>query len=437
MAIRSVLWIGSAKGLADSALPDAPNYDVVWERDASSARTLPLAQFDVIVIEARDPASAETERARLGEAARRAALVVCRPGEIQPARVIEELERATASGRARTRPDTASPSARSRNEETSARSLPFVAHSAAMRRVLELVNRAASSRATVLVTGETGTGKELVARAIHERSERRRRPFVAVNCAAFPDTLLESELLGHARGAFSGAERDRKGLVEEADRGTLFLDELAETSAGFQAKLLRVLQERAVRPLGSNRERPVDLRVVAATHRDLARRVRDGSFREDLYYRIAVFPIHVPPLRERSADIAPLVSELLARHAGPERPHPTLGDGIAALLESQRWPGNVRELENELQHALALADPGEPLERHHFSAGFGRDLEPEPASPAQPLPDEPLRDSVVRLETLLIRRALAANGGRRAQTARKLGLTREGLYKKMQRLGIE
>jgi transcriptional regulator with PAS, ATPase and Fis domain len=306
-----------------------------------------------------------------------------------------------------------------------------------MQRVLELATRAASSRATVLITGETGTGKELVARAIHERSERRRRPFVAINCAAFPDTLLESELLGHVRGAYSGADRDRKGLVEEADRGTLFLDEIAETSPGFQAKLLRVLQERTLRPLGANRERSVDLRVVAATHQDLSRRVREGRFREDLYYRIAVFRIHIPALRERSDDIAPLVGELLARHADTEEPERRLADGVLALLASHRWPGNVRELENEIQHALALADPGVPLEPRHFSEGLGRALEPLHASPVEPLPDEPLRDTVARLEALLIRRALEANGGRRAQTARKLGLTREGLYKKMQRLRIE
>jgi DNA-binding NtrC family response regulator len=404
VAIRSVLWIGSAKGLADSALPQAPNVDVVWERDAAAARALPLAQFDAIVIEARDRDRAQTERARLGAAASRAAIVGCHPGEIAPERVIEE----------------AGPT-------------PFVAHSAGMRRVLELTTRAAASRATVLVTGETGTGKERVARAIHDRSERRQRAFVAVNCAALPDTLLESELLGHVRGAFSGAERDRKGLIEEADRGTLFLDEIAETSAAFQAKLLRVLQEHTLRPVGSNRERPVDLRVVAATHRDLRARVGEGRFREDLYYRIAVFPIPIPPLRERREDLAPLVDTLLARHREPAIPGPDLGEGVLPLLASHRWPGNVRELENELQRALALAGPGQALEPAHFSEALRNGGEADAGHPGvAPLPDEPLRETVARLEARLIRQALAANGGRRAQTARQLGLTREGLYKKMQ-----
>jgi transcriptional regulator with PAS, ATPase and Fis domain len=426
-----VLWIGSAKGLAASALPQAPQVDVVWERDAERARTLPLAQFDAIVIEARDPETAERVRARLGPAARGAALVVCRPGGIDPARVLEELEAASRGGR--TRPPRMLPDA----DAALAAPAPFVARSEAMGRVLARTERAARTRAPVLIHGETGTGKELVARAIHERSDRRQRPFVAVNCAALPDTLLESELLGHARGAFSGAERDRKGLVEEAHRGTLFLDEVAETSPGFQAKLLRVLQERTVRPLGTNRERPVDLRVIAATHRDLARERREGRFREDLYYRLAVLPIHIPPLRERREDLPPLVEALLARHAEPEAPPRGLGDGVAALLAAHRWPGNVRELENELQHALALADPGEPLALHHFSPGLGCAADPLPAGPLDGLPDEPLRDSLARLETLLIRRALAANGGRRAQTARQLGLTPEGPYKKMQRLRIE
>jgi transcriptional regulator with PAS, ATPase and Fis domain len=426
VTIRSVLWIGSAKGLTDSALHEAPHYDVVWERDAENARALPLSRFDAIVIEARDTASAESERKQLGSAARRAKVVLCRSGEIRPERVLEELDGLDA-----------------RRDDSSQRSAPetappFIASSRAMRHVLELASRAATSRATVLVTGETGTGKELVARAIHECSARSRHAFVAVNCAAFPDTLLESELLGHVRGAFSGAERDRKGLIEEANQGTLFLDEVAETSPSFQAKLLRVLQERRVRPVGANREREVDVRVVAATHRDLRRAVREGRFREDLYYRVAVLGIHIPPLRERREDVLPLADHLLERHQNSEgKPGCRLGNEIRPLLESHHWPGNVRELENEIQRALALAEPGDILERVNFSEGLGRELESLTASPLTPLPDEPLRDTLARVEALLIRRALQANGDSRSGTARKLGLTREGLYKKMKRLGIE
>jgi transcriptional regulator with PAS, ATPase and Fis domain len=426
VTIRSVLWIGSAKGLTDSALHEAPHYDVVWERDAENARALPLSRFDAIVIEARDTASAESERKQLGSAARRAKVVLCRSGEIRPERVLEELDGLDA-----------------RRDDSSQRSAPetappFIASSRAMRHVLELASRAATSRATVLVTGETGTGKELVARAIHECSARSRHAFVAVNCAAFPDTLLESELLGHVRGAFSGAERDRKGLIEEANQGTLFLDEVAETSPSFQAKLLRVLQERRVRPVGANREREVDVRVVAATHRDLRRAVREGRFREDLYYRVAVLGIHIPPLRERREDVLPLADHLLERHQNSEgKPGCRLGNEIRPLLESHHWPGNVRELENEIQRALALAEPGDTLARVNFSEGLGRELESLTASPLTPLPDEPLRDTLARVEALLIRRALQANGDSRSGTARKLGLTREGLYKKMKRLGIE
>jgi transcriptional regulator with PAS, ATPase and Fis domain len=256
---------------------------------------------------------------------------------------------------------------------------------------------------------------------------------VAVNCAAFPDTLLESELLGHERGAFSGAERERRGLVEEASGGTLFLDEVAETSPAFQAKLLRVLQERAVRPLGANRERPVDLRVVAATHRNLRRAVADGSFREDLYYRLAVIPVRLPPLRERADDVPRLVQHLLTRY-GEAR---TVDPSLLGLLQSHRWPGNVRELENEIQHALAVSEPGETLTRAHVSDRLGEAIAPLDQARLPDVPDEPLRETLARLEAHLIRRALARNGAGRVATARQLGLTREGLYKKMKRLGIE
>ena len=230
------------------------------------------------------------------------------------------------------------------------------------------------------------------------------------------------------RRAFSGAARDRKGLVEEADHGTLFLDEIAETSPGFQAKLLRVLQERAVRPLGANRERPVDVRIVAATHRDLRRAVAEARFREDLYYRVAVLDIAIPPLRERVAEIRPLAEHLLAKHAAAERkPDCRIGDEAHAWLETRLWPGNVRELENEIQHALALADPGDLLTRQHFSSRPPAPLQAL-AAPLETLPDEPLRDSVARLEALLIRRALAAHGGHRARTAKRLGIRRPDLW---------
>ena len=411
MRIRSILWVGPAELLAASGLPDAAGYDVVWEREPERLRELPLDAFDAVVL-----SGDACDRRAFGR--RQPALPVVRWGEevVDRASLDDRLAKVFAEERSNASDD-----------------LGLVGSAPALREVRFLVERAAGSAATVLILGETGTGKELVARAVHTRSARRRQPFVAVNCAAFPDTLLESELLGHARGAFSGAERERKGLLEEANGGTLFLDEVAETSPAFQAKLLRVLQERVVRPLGANRERAIDVRVVAATHRDLLRAVRDGRFRQDLYYRLAVFPIPLPALRERRADLRSLVAHFLDRHGAPQA---KLAPEVWPLLEAHPWPGNVRELENEVQHALALADPGAPLERRHFSARLGAAAEPVDALGLPPDPGEPLRETVARLEALLIRRALQAHGHRRSETAKRLGLTREGLYKKMKRLGI-
>jgi len=257
---------------------------------------------------------------------------------------------------------------------------------------------------------------------------------VAFNCAAFPETLLESELFGHAKGAFTGADGERKGLFTTADRSTLFLDEVSETSGPFQAKLLRVLQEREVRALGSARARPVDVRVIAASNRDLLGEVRLGRFREDLYYRLAVFPIHVPPLRERRGDVVALAEFFLALHGRRERKGGvTLSRAAGQLLEAYHWPGNVRELENEIQRVLALAEPGAALTPAHFSQ---RVFELERSVDTTVRPGETLRESLQRIEALLIQRALDAHDGRRAQTARNLGITREGLWRKMRRHGI-
>jgi Nif-specific regulatory protein len=303
-----------------------------------------------------------------------------------------------------------------------------------MQGLFALVERASASRATVLVSGETGTGKELVARAIHRAGPRGAGPFVAVNCAAFPDTLLESELFGHVRGAFTGADRDKRGLFEVADGGTLFLDEVSETSGPFQAKLLRALQEREVRPVGGTRSRAVDARVIAATNRDLWREGEAGGFRQDLYFRLAVFPIHIPPLRQRAGDVLRLASHFLEAHGRSEgKPGVRLSPAAERLLEAHPWPGNVRELENEIQRALALVEPGDTLAPEHFSERLRAILPPIEASLR---PGDTLRETLDRVEAWLIREALAAHGGRRAQTARRLGVTREGLYKKMQRLGI-
>jgi len=306
-----------------------------------------------------------------------------------------------------------------------------------MRDVLALVERAATSQATVLLTGETGSGKEVLARAIHDGGPRRRAPFVAVNCAAFPDSLLESELFGHTRGSFTGADRDKPGLFEAADGGTLFLDEVGETSPSLQAKLLRALQEREVRPVGGARARKIDVRVVAATNRSLTAEVESHRFREDLFYRLAVFRIDVPPLRDRREDVLPLAEHFLRRHGEREAKRGCcLAREAADLLLTHTWPGNVRELENEMQRALAVAEAGESIVVRHLSERLQESLRPAREALKDDGP-ETLRAQMGRIEAWLLRRALDAHRGRRAATARTLGITREGLYKKMRRFGIE
>jgi two-component system response regulator PilR (NtrC family) len=238
----------------------------------------------------------------------------------------------------------------------------IVGRSRQMESILEMVRTVAPTTSTVLITGESGTGKELVARAIHEASLRRDKSFVSINCGAFPETLLESELFGYLKGAFTGADSNRKGIIESAHGGTLFLDEIGETSPSMQVKLLRVLQERMVRPLGGTIDVPVDVRLIASTNRDLKAMVADGSFREDFYYRISVIPIHVPPLRERTDDI-----EVLARHFLHKfslqmgKPLNDFDRETLDLLKHYAWPGNVRELENTIEHAVAVSTDREGL----------------------------------------------------------------------------
>lgn len=232
----------------------------------------------------------------------------------------------------------------------------IVGHSEKIVAILEMVRSVAPTNSTVLITGESGTGKELVARAIHEASHRRNKAFVSVNCGAFPETLLESELFGYFKGAFTGADTNRKGIIESANGGTLFLDEIGETSPGMQVKLLRVLQERMVRPLGGTQNIPVDLRLIASTNRDLKALVAENRFREDFYYRVSVIPIHVPPLRERKDDIEPLARHFLKKYAVEMgKPVRDFDPGALSALMRHSWPGNVRELENAIEHAVAVS----------------------------------------------------------------------------------
>ena len=308
----------------------------------------------------------------------------------------------------------------------------IAARSPAMRAVLQLVEKAQRSRATVLIQGETGTGKEVIARAVHEGGRNRRGPFVALNCAAFPETLLESELFGSERGAFTGANRSRAGHFEQASGGTLFLDEIGETSLGFQVKLLRAIQEGVIRRLGATREVRVDVRIVAATNRELEHSVELGEFRRDLYYRLNVFPISMPPLRARCEDIVPLVRQFL--EASPD--NDSLGDvseDAARLLETYTWPGNVRELENEVARMIAHATGEAELTARMLSPQI-RDV--SPALPGE-LSSESLRETMARFEAWVLRGALERHGQRRIATARSLGITRECLYKKLKRYGMQ
>ncbi len=231
----------------------------------------------------------------------------------------------------------------------------LLGESEGLKAVKDLISTVATTNSTILITGESGTGKELVARAVHSTSGRHDRPFVSVNCGAFPETLLESELFGYLKGAFTGAAGNKKGLFESADTGTIFLDEIAEMSLAMQVKLLRVLQERLVRPVGANEEVPVDVRLIAATNKDLQQRVREGAFREDLYYRISVIPVELPPLRERREDIPVLAIHFLKKFArAMNRPIHKIDEQTMKLLERYDWPGNVRELENTIERAVAL-----------------------------------------------------------------------------------
>jgi DNA-binding NtrC family response regulator len=309
-------------------------------------------------------------------------------------------------------------------------SAAIVAESPAMLRVLDLVRRAAKSDATVLVSGESGTGKELIARAVHVQSDRVGGPFVAVNCKALAPGVLESELFGHERGAFTGAERTRAGLFERAERGTLFLDEIGETAPDFQAKLLRVLQDKRVTRVGGGEERAVDFRVVAATNRDLKREVESGAFREDLYFRLAVIPIQLPPLRERPEDVLALARHFFVR-ASAERKPPLEGWSaeVEAFLRRHPWPGNARELENTIERGVALAR-GPRIEL----ADLLLEAEPEAAKDAGG--EGPLADWLDQRAAERIREVLAASGRSRAEAARRLGVDRTTLWRWMQRLGI-
>jgi two-component system response regulator AtoC len=310
----------------------------------------------------------------------------------------------------------------------------IVGNSPAMQRVYKLIGQVAPTDSTVLIRGESGTGKELIARAIHAHSPRKQNRMVFVNCAAIPDTLLEAELFGHERGAFTGAVARRRGRFELANGGTIFLDEIGELSPAMQAKLLRVLQERTIERLGSEQTIPLNVRVLAATNRDLEKCVGDGSFREDLYYRLNVVTMCVPPLREHPEDIPELADYLLAKLARHHKLHfAGLTPEVQQALHQRDWPGNVRELEHTLERALVLSR-GAPISTEHITM----DTNPNSVDPLAQLPlKEGMHALVSRLERSLIERALVQAHGNRTRAAEILQINRRLLYDKLLEYGID
>jgi transcriptional regulator with GAF, ATPase, and Fis domain len=315
-----------------------------------------------------------------------------------------------------------------RSRETRFRYDAIIGESDPLARMLRVVDRVTTADVPVLIVGESGSGKELVARAIHDNGPRSTHAFVTENCAAIPEGLLESTLFGHVRGAFTGAARPRAGLFEVADGGTLLLDEIAEMSLGMQTKLLRVLENGEVRPVGSERGRRVDVRVIGATHRDLEAMVSAGTFREDLYYRLNVITIRVPALRERDGDIRLLAEHFVAKHSG-DRPV-RLSRSALAALDAYPWPGNIRQLENEIRRSLVLAD--ETIEPEHLSAELSDRASGREASKGE----LNVRERVDALESQLVTSALQRTAGNQTGAAKMLGLSRFGLQKMMKRLKI-
>jgi transcriptional regulator with PAS, ATPase and Fis domain len=319
----------------------------------------------------------------------------------------------------------------------------IIGTSAAMLEVFRLLEKVCNSDSTVLVNGDSGTGKELVARAIHFNGLRKDGPFVVQNCSAFNDNLLESALFGHIRGSFTGAIRDKKGLFEVADGGTFFLDEVGDMSPALQVKLLRVLQEGTFLPVGGTQLRQVDVRVIAATHKDLQQLVKKGEFREDLYYRINVIRIHVPPLRARKEDLPVLIEHFMRKHRREGQRARGLAPEATAVLHAYHWPGNIRELENEIERLLVLGGDAEFIPAELISSRITEAIASAGGAPAvgapRPLtlPVGRLNDAVEQLERELITQGLVRTKGNKSRLARELGISRSNLILKIQKFALE
>lgn len=303
----------------------------------------------------------------------------------------------------------------------------IIGQSKAMREIFRLIDLVADSMSNVLIVGESGTGKEMIARAIHFRSRRASGPFVPVNCSAIPEGLLESELFGHTRGAFTGAYTSRKGLFLEASGGTIFLDEIGDMGLGLQAKLLRVLQDRMVRPVGSNKSYPVDARVIAATHRDLKAMVREGTFREDLYYRLNVIPVRIPPLSERVEDIPLLVDHFLEKYAkAMGKPRKRITVRAVAALQQRSWEGNVRELENIVERLVVLT-PGDTIDVGDLPYAIAAEAAHFDMQRTEELP------TLEEMERRYVLQVLDRTGGNKEKAAKILGINRRTLYRMQER----
>jgi len=447
-----VLVVDDEPGLRQSLgllLADA-GYSVTSESDGAKALTRALAEpFDLILCDVRMPEMGGLEFLRAYRDRGGAGLIVMMsayggeeaalaamkegaydyiPKPFRPDEVVLTLRKAEERERLR---HTVATLRAQLDSSPAARAL--IAESAAMKQALALVARVAEHRTTVLITGERGTGKEVVAQAIHRASARAAQPFVAVNCAAIPDALLESELFGHVKGAFTGAAGDRPGLFEQADGGTLLLDEIGELPLALQAKLLRVLQEGEIRRVGDQRTRRLDVRLLAATAKDLAADAAAGRFREDLFDRLNVVTIHLPPLAARREDIAPLARHFVARLAHRFGRPLAISPGALAWLEQQDWPGNIRQLEHSLERAAVLSDAS-VLEPDHFRR------EAPGAPPALPRTDgEPgtLGEAVEAAERRTIAAALEATGGSRRDAAQRLGISLRTLFYKLRQYQLD
>jgi DNA-binding NtrC family response regulator len=328
--------------------------------------------------------------------------------------------------------------ARARDRPQVDSEITIVGDTPAMQTLLARIHAVADSDAPVLITGETGTGKELVARALHAYSSRRDRAFVEINCAAFPDTLLEAELFGHERGAFTGAEKRREGRFRAAHEGTLFLDEVGEMSPSAQAKMLRALQDGTFQPLGSSATMKVDVRTIAATNVDLRTRIGDGRFREDLFYRLKVFHIHVPALRERHADLPQLAEYFCRQLAADERPPPIITPRAWAALSHYRFPGNVRELKHAVRHAMVLSAGGD-IDLEHLPEEVRGKITGEPVGGVNVMTSslQPLEAAQRQFEREYLLRALREADWNKTKVAQLLGISRKTLWQKLRRLGVD